>query len=231
MNDVRNFMDRVRSPIRNQFDRVRGRSAFHFRLMCWAYGPQFREWCRFHPCEDFAERDELYRFLLDREGLDGPIDYLEFGVSAGSSLRWWVENSRHSDSTFVGFDSFEGLPEDWGNWPKGSFSTDGRIPDIVDSRCNFVKGLFHESVPSWLTHREFTRRVVVHLDADLYTSTLMVLTQLLPKLKQDDILIFDQFASYLDEYRAFIDATQAYGRSFVPIGRTGEFGRVAMKAT
>jgi O-methyltransferase len=174
----------------------------------------------------------------DRQAARNPVQneedrhfILEFGVSAGSSLRWWVENSRHSDPTFVGFDSFEGLPEDRGNWPKGSFSIDGRIPDIVDSRCNFVKGLFHESVPSWLTHREFTRRAVVHLDADLYTSTLMVLTQLSPKLKQDYILILDQFASYLDEYRAFIDDTQAYGRSFVPIGRTGDFGRVTMKAT
>ena len=36
------------------------------------------------------------------------------------------ENS-HSDSRFVGFDSFEGLPEDWNSEnPKGHFTTQGR---------------------------------------------------------------------------------------------------------
>jgi hypothetical protein len=85
----------------------------------------------------------------DRQAARNPVQneedrhfILEFGVSAGSSLRWRVENSRHSDSTFVGFDSFEGLPEAWGNWPKGSFSTDGRVQTSLTHAATSSKGYF-----------------------------------------------------------------------------------------
>ena len=39
--------------------------------------------------------------------------YLEFGVHRGDSIRHWSELLSHSESHLVGFDSFEGLPEDW----------------------------------------------------------------------------------------------------------------------
>ena len=224
-------MNRLRTTIRDLLDRFRIRPAVHGRLMYWTYGPEFRRWCRSNPCEILAERTDLYRFLLEHEGLDGPIDYIEFGVSQGSSMRWWVENNRHPDSAFVGFDSFEGLPEGWDVWPKGAFSTQGRIPEIFDSRCSFVKGLFQDTLPGWLADREFARRTVIHLDADLYTSTLMVLTQLLHRLKYNDIVVFDEFDSYLHEYRAFIDAATAYRRDFVALCRNGQWARIAMKVS
>ncbi len=173
----------------------------------------------------------MRQFMLEREGLTGPIDYLEFGVSKGGSLRWWVEHSPHPESTFVGFDTFEGLPEDWGPWPKGAFTADGKAPEIADPRCSFVKGLFQDTLPGWLIGREFKRRIVVHLDADLYTSTLMVLTQIMPRLKSGDIIIFDEFNNYLHEYRAFIDATTAYSRDFVALCHTSHWVQAAVKAT
>jgi O-methyltransferase len=223
-------MNRFRTKMRNLFDQVRLRPAFHDRLAYWVYGPEFRRWCGLHPCETLSDRTDMYRFLLEHEQLDGPIDYLEFGVSQGLSIRWWVENNQHADSTFVGFDTFEGLPEDWIAWPRGAFSTNGEAPMITDGRCAFVKGLFQDTVPRWLAGREFTRRTVAHFDADLYTSTLVVLTQILPKLKPDDVILFDQFSSYFHEYRAFIDATTAYHRQFDPICCTGLCDRIAMKA-
>jgi O-methyltransferase len=173
----------------------------------------------------------MYKHLIESEDLEGPIDYLEFGVSRGGTMRWWVENNRHPESTFVGFDSFEGLPEVWGGWPKGSFSADGEIPEIVDNRCSFVKGLFQDTLAGWLVGREFSCRTLVHLDADLYSSTLMVLAQLLPKLKKNDLLIFDEFSSYLDEYRAFADITMAYQRNFIPLCHACDWTHVAMTAT
>jgi O-methyltransferase len=173
----------------------------------------------------------MYGYLIKCTGLEGPIDYLEFGVSRGDSMRWWVENSKHPESTFVGFDTFEGIPEAWATWPEGSFSTAGEIPEITDPRCSFVKGLFQDTLPGWLAGREFSRRTLVHLDADLYSSTLVVLSQLLPKLKTNDILIFDEFSSYLDEYRAFADTTMAYQRNFIPLCRAGDWTHVCMIAT
>lgn len=110
------------------------------------------------------------------------------------------------------------------------FSAGGEIPAIGDERCQFVKGLFQETLPEWLSGREFTRRTILHLDADLYTSTMMVLTQLLPKLRSDAILIFDEFDDPLHEYRAFVNATAAYRREFMPVCRSESWTHVALKA-
>jgi hypothetical protein len=143
-------------------------------------------------------------------------------------MRWWVENNRHPDSTFVGFDTFEGLPEDWGTMPRGIFTANGEVPAIADPRCSFVKGLFQETLADWLAGRDLASRTVVNLDADLYSSTLGVLIQLLPKLKQSDIVMFDDFSSPLDVFRAFADATAACYRRFRVLGRTAEWGYVAL---
>ena len=56
-----------------------------------------------------------------------PIDYLEFGVRYGDSLFKWSGLNAHPDSRFIGFDSFEGIPEDWvsvtGESKKGAMSS------------------------------------------------------------------------------------------------------------
>ena len=78
---------------------------------------------RFSDCPEFPTRTDMYRHLA--AALAGePIDYLEFGVWQGASIDEWRQLNRNGDSRFVGFDTFEGLPEDWGkDHPKGTFST------------------------------------------------------------------------------------------------------------
>ena len=44
---------------------------------------------------------------------DAPIDYLEFGVWKGDSMRVWLRLSQDSGSQSYGCDSFEVLPEAW----------------------------------------------------------------------------------------------------------------------
>jgi O-methyltransferase len=222
-------MNNLKSKIRDVLDQIRTRPKINERIQYWAYGPEFRDWCRAHPCESVPDRYALYQWLLDHEGLDGPVDYIEFGVSKGDSIRWWVDNNTHPDSTFVGFDSFEGIPEAWGSWPKGSFTAAGNIPVITDARCTFVKGFFDSTVPKWLGAHQFERRTVLHLDADLYTSTLFVLTQFLATLKTDSILIFDEFGDPLHEYRAYQDAMAAYRRTSAPVVRNENWTHVAIK--
>ncbi len=191
-------------------------------LLPIAYSFKFAQW--FHESDvshrllhldsefEYDNRYALYGALAEEFSLDRePIQYLEFGVATGCSLRWWTDHSSNSSSRFVGFDTFDGLPERWGRFPQGAFATGGEVPEIQDSRCSFRKGLFHETLPPFLQGLpESSARSVIHMDADLYGSTLFVLVTLAPRLKPGDLLIFDEFADVMNEFRALLDL----GRSF-----------------
>jgi hypothetical protein len=124
----------------------------------------------------FESRFELYDEIVDNLRLDAhEVSYLEFGVYEGSSFKYWLEKLSNPGSTFHGFDTFTGLPEDWGHIPQGHFSTEGRLPTINDDRCFFHVGLFQETLPSFLRDRAdlFANVLVVHMDADLYSLRFM----------------------------------------------------------
>jgi O-methyltransferase len=144
-----------------------------------------------------------------------PIDYFEFGVWYGTSLRRWSELNTSPDSRFFGFDSFEGLPEKWsrGN-PKGMFNTNGVIPVIDDPRVHIVKGWFQETVPKFLSGYSGKNRLVINNDCDVYSSTLYCLTQFNNIMKPGTILMFDEFGDLVHEFRAFLDYIHAYGRKY-----------------
>lgn len=219
----------ISESYRNLYRRICRSPRFQRTSTYFIHELKFADWTAANPCDEAEDRWGLYRLVIDREGLQGPIDFLEFGVFQGESIRWWTQNNHHPESTFVGFDSFEGLPESWQDYPQGAFSVDGALPDIPDPRCRFVKGWFQDTLVDWLDGRRFPRRTIIHLDADLYSSTLFVLVHLLPRLKKDDILIFDQFGDCLHEFKAFVDATTAAPARFEALGHTPRWIRIAMK--
>jgi hypothetical protein len=146
--------------------------------------PKLGTWERAHltpATPRFNHRFRLYDHLQSSVLGDEPIDYLEFGVYKGESMRSWTDLHANPESRFYGFDSFEGLPEAWvyfgGTIGRAAFNAGGRVPDVPDERAEFVKGLFQESLPDFLADFEPRARVVLHCDADLYSSMLYVLTQ------------------------------------------------------
>lgn len=160
---------------------------------------------------DYSKRYEVYQHVMDTFHLKNEaIHYVEFGVCQGESFRWWAENNLHDDSRFYGFDTFEGLPEDWGVFKKGDMSAN--IPVINDDRITFFKGLFQDTLPSFLSDQKLkgTRRNVIHMDADLFTSTLYALTSMAPYLKSGDIIMFDEFNVPNHEFYAFKMFSDAY---------------------
>jgi hypothetical protein len=68
---------------------------------------------------------------------------------------------------------------------------------------------------------------VVHADADLYASTLYVLTRIDPLLGPGSIVIFDEFGDVQHEFRAFEDYCAAYCKSWHVVAATGRFETVA----
>jgi hypothetical protein len=207
----------------------RGKSVQHGALRL-VYLSRFHDWCRLHPSPSFVTPQALYQAALDTLPVDRPINYLEFGVYRGGSIRWWLEHQRNPASCFAGFDTFTGLPEDWtSDKPKGTFSTSGVPPEVGDARCRFLVGLFQDTLVAFLGEVDWQRPTVVHLDADLYSSTLFVLLTVVPRLKAGDVLIFDEFQDYLDEYRAFENLCAAYSFAYDVIGQNAEYTRVALR--
>lgn len=197
--------------------------------------PKLRTWQRRHltaSVPQLPDRFGLYQHLQRTVIKDESVDYLEFGVYKGESLAYWTELNTHPDSTFWGFDSFEGLPEDWhyfgGVVSSSTFDTGGQPPEVPDARAGFVKGLFQDSVPGFLDEFEPRSRLVLHCDADLYSSTLFALTQCHRILVPGSIVVFDEFASVLDEFSALRDFCTAYRREYDVIGWTPSLAQVAL---
>lgn len=159
----------------------------------------------------FPTRQLAWRHLFHEIiGRDQSVNVLEFGVFEGNSIIEFANLNKNPDSRFVGFDTFTGLPEDWvpGN-PKGHFSTLGMIPEVTDQRISFVKGLFNDTVPPFLTtNQRLPTTTVIHFDADLYSSTLFVLAQLWAKY-DEYYFIFDEFTG--QEALALRDYLRAFG--------------------
>jgi len=172
---------------------------------------------------------KLHEYIHTQFIGSSPIDYLEFGVFHGASIRRWSQMNASPDSRFFGFDSFEGLPEKWNRaTPKGTFNTHGVIPTIDDPRVHFVKGWFQESVPKFMLGYSAKNQIVIHNDSDLYSSTLFCLSQLNSVIKPGTILIFDEFGDLLHEFRAFLDYTQAYWRKYKALAATPNFWTFAL---
>jgi O-methyltransferase len=157
------------------------------------------------------EKLQLYDEALKVIG-NGPITYLEFGVYHGWSMEHITTRFTHRDARFYGFDSFIGLPEKWTNeMDRGHFTTEGKLPTIDDSRVSYIKGWFQNTVPSFLAKQRFKPPVLAHFDADLYSSTLFLLTTLWHRISEY-FFIFDEFQA--EEIIAMHDFTRAYPVEF-----------------
>jgi O-methyltransferase len=184
---------------------------------------------RISSCPEPANRMELYRQLASHIG-NGPIDYLEFGVFEGASIGAWAKLNTNPNSRFFGFDTFEGLPEDWlKNYRKGHFSTNGIAPKFDDQRVTFTKGLFQKTLIPFLNRTELKNRIVVNVDCDIYSATLFVLTTLNREMPPGTIIILDDFSSVDHEFRAFSDYERSFGRNWRALGKLAYCSIVAIE--
>jgi len=180
----------------------------------------------------YQNRYSLHETILKELNLmNAPIQYLEFGVAKGEMIKFWSSKNTHPESSFIGFDSFEGLPEGWEDKKTGHFDVEGNLPEINDHRVDFVKGWFQDTVYQTLKNKEFNRQAIFHLDADLFSSTIYVLFQLHAFLKEGDILIFDEFSNFEHEFRAFEIFKKSTGRKwkYDLIGAVNNFRQIAIR--
>jgi hypothetical protein len=180
---------------------------------------------------EYKRRDVLYGYVNNEVLGNRQVDYLEFGVAGGDSLRKWLNINQYPESRFFGFDTFEGLPENWlADRPKGSFSAKGEAPPIPDPRVRFVKGLFQETLPGFLKWFKPRNQLVVHIDCDLFTASLyalMALDRLMPK---GTVILFDEFLPK-DEFAAFHTYSETCYRTWEVLAARRDLVKLAVRLT
>jgi hypothetical protein len=158
---------------------------------------------------------DLFGLALARIEGERPL-YLEYGVYKGRSMRWWSEHLTAPGAQFVGFDSFEGLPEDWRpGLESGHFQT-GKEPDIDDPRVRFVKGWFDDTVPGFALPDH--DQLVINVDCDLYSSANTVMRFLEPHIVPGTLIYFDELPDRDHEMRALFESLARSGMTVEPIG-------------
>jgi hypothetical protein len=139
---------------------------------------------------------------------------LEFGVATGYSINRISKKLNNFD--FYGFDSFEGLVEDWvgTDVKKKAFSQQGRLPK-VHSNVTLIKGWFNETLPPFLSENDMSDVRLIHIDSDTYESATIVFKEIGPYLRSGLFILFDELIGYPNwkngEYKALIEAQKTFG--------------------
>ena len=170
------------------------------------------------PCAIFDNRYALLDLAIRHVSGSGLL--LEFGVFNGRSINYVAK--RIDGRPITGFDSFEGLAEDWGGTGllRGAFNVGGRLPR-TERNVTLVKGWFNETVPPFLANHPGPI-AFAHLDADTYESTRYVLEQIADRLAVGTVLQFDEYLGYpgwqAGEYLAFANLCKERGIRYKYLG-------------
>ncbi len=162
----------------------------HMRSFNWVFNLPKLPLLYFH-------RWSLFDQMIVMSKKDRP--FYEFGVWRGEAFKYLIKTFKKG----YGFDTFEGLPEDWHNEKAGTYSSEGNIPKVAGGE--FIVGKFEDSLPEFFAKKR-PMASIINFDADLYSSTICALNFSKPVIDRHTILIFDEFLINenweQDEYKA-----------------------------
>ena len=129
---------------------------------------------------------------------------VEFGVCSGNTINHIA--SLLPAQKIYGFDSFEGLPEEWRpGFGKGAFARP-TLPTVLNN-VDLVVGLFDRTLPAFLYTHTDQEVALLHVDCDLYSSTQLIFNQLKNRIVPGTIIVFDEYYNFpgweMHEFRAF----------------------------
>jgi hypothetical protein len=164
---------------------------------------------------------------------------LEFGTATGRTLNqfaYWLPNK-----TIYGFDSWQGLPEKFNDLPAGHFAQP--LPDVLPN-CQLIQGWFGaRPVQDQSSIREFTARefanihkepiALLHLDADLYSSTKTVLDAFHAHIVPGTVILFNEYWNHRTwkkhEFRAWQEHIAQYKLNYEYVGYVSDHQEVAVR--
>jgi predicted O-methyltransferase YrrM len=165
----------------------------------------------------FTDPESTLRYGLELAPQGGMA--LEFGVFAGRSLQIIAELRKGKET--YGFDSFEGLPEDYRpHVREGAFAV-GQLPEVEGAEL--LVGWFKDTLPGFLAAHPGPVDFL-HIDGDLYSSAVTVLELVGPRLQPGSIVVLDEFFNFPDwqrhEFRAWQEWLERTGASVAYEGYT-----------
>ena len=166
----------------------------------------------------FETGRRLLEFSLQQTSVEGY--FMEFGVYKGATIRHLAK--LRPNTAFHGFDSFEGLPEAWGgfNLDKSAFDLGGRLPQ-APANVSLHKGWFRESLPAWGVKNPGPV-AFMHIDCDLYSSTMDILRALADRFQPGTVVVFDEYFNYPGwenhEFKAWHEFVKERGIQYEYIG-------------
>ena len=177
----------------------------------------------------FETQKELITYSLAETNVSG--HYMEFGVFTGGTMRYMAKQQPHTP--FHGFDSFQGLPEEWGGFSLGkkAFDVGSRLPK-VPSNVALHKGWFSQTLPAWCESHSGPV-AFMHIDCDIYSSTMDILNALAGRLQPGTVILFDEYFNYPGwehhEFKAWHEFVAAQNLSYEYIGYARQ--QVALRIT
>lgn len=152
---------------------------------------------------------EVLNFGSDRVKLEGL--FIELGVCTGKTINFIAALNPHKK--IYGFDSFEGLPEDWVKAdkviPAGTFGfkNPAILPPVLHN-VELIRGWFSDTLPIFTKGRDPSQPIAfLHVDSDIYSSAATAFEILGNRIQAGTILVFDEFYNYPGyenhEFKAF----------------------------
>ncbi len=175
----------------------------------------------------FSHKFELLKYsvskLIYTDGL-----FLEFGVYSGTTINYIAKLI--PEHPIYGFDSFEGLPEEWNALPKGAFGMK-QLPK-VQNNVELIKGWFDQTIPVF-KQKENKHISFLHIDSDLYSSAKTIFYELDNQIMENTIIVFDEYFNYpgwkLGEYKAFLEYVEDKSIKFEYLGYCFNSEQVAIR--
>lgn len=144
----------------------------------------------------FNEPSGLWDYIIQYCDDSDASMMMEFGVFEGNSLNYFA--SRMRKTQFYGFDSFEGLQEDWygHHAPKSFFSRNGKMPK-VEKNVVLIKGWFDQTLQPFVADSMPDKKLaLLHIDSDTYEAAKCILECLKEKIQPGLFVLFDEYIGY-----------------------------------
>jgi predicted O-methyltransferase YrrM len=155
----------------------------------------------------FSNREHLRKYCCNLIKNKSEAVVVEFGVWSGNSINYFAKEL--PKASVFGFDSFLGLDKDWSGWnlAKGMFNLNGKSPS-VKKNVTIYNGLYKDTVPEFFKNNNFKEGIdLIHMDSDMYDPTIDALSNLNDLIRENTIIIFDEYFGYPNwrnhEYKAF----------------------------